>query len=83
MELLGGGAVLAGMMLGAIAVFIIDRDFDRAAVYALAGAVLAFFGFIHGAQLGSASRRAWRSATCSSPLICWGLARRASPPLIS
>ena len=48
MELLGGGAVLAGLILGAIAAFIIDREFERAAIYALAGAVLAFFGFIHG-----------------------------------
>src|SRR6201999_2056493 len=44
MALLGGGAVLAGLMLGAIAAFIIDRKFDRAAIYAAAGAVLAFFG---------------------------------------
>jgi AGZA family xanthine/uracil permease-like MFS transporter len=52
MELLGGGAVLAGLMLGAIAAFIIDRNFSRAAGYAVAGAILSFFGFIHGAQLG-------------------------------
>src|SRR5262249_9481462 len=52
MELLGGGAVLAGMMLGAIAAFIIDRRFDRAAIYAVAAAVLSFFGFIHGTSLG-------------------------------
>jgi AGZA family xanthine/uracil permease-like MFS transporter len=52
MALLGGGAVLAGLILGAIAVFIIDRRFDRAAIYAFAGAVLAYFGFIHGTSLG-------------------------------
>jgi len=52
MALLGGGAVLAGLMLGAIAAFIIDRAFDKAAIYAGAGAVLAFFGFIHGTSLG-------------------------------
>lgn len=52
MALLGGGAVLAGMILGAIAAFIIDRAFDRAAIYAGAGAVLAYFGFIHGTGLG-------------------------------
>jgi AGZA family xanthine/uracil permease-like MFS transporter len=52
MALLGGGAVLAGLILGAILVFIIDRRFDRAAVYAVAGAVLSFFGFIHGTSLG-------------------------------
>jgi len=52
MELLGGGAVLAGLVLGAIAAFIIDRQFTRAGIYALAGAILSFFGFIHGTQLG-------------------------------
>jgi AGZA family xanthine/uracil permease-like MFS transporter len=52
MALLGGGAVLAGLILGAIAVFIIDRRFDRAAIYAFAGAILSFFGFIHGTSLG-------------------------------
>ncbi|MDQ6793146.1 MAG: regulator [Candidatus Dormibacteraeota bacterium] len=48
---LGGGAVLAGLVLGAIAVFIIDREFVKAAIYAFAGAVLSFFGFIHAGSL--------------------------------
>src|SRR5262245_47559258 len=52
MELLGGGAVLAGLVLGAAAAFIIDRRLKEAGLWAFAGAVLAFFGFIHGAQLG-------------------------------
>ena len=47
----GGGAVLAGLMLGAIAVFIIDRDFLKAAIYSFAGAVIAFFGFINAPAL--------------------------------
>lgn len=51
MQLLGGGAVLAGLILGAIAAFIVDKEFNKAAIYALAGAILAFFGFIHGVQL--------------------------------
>ena len=51
MELLGGGAILAGMVLGAIAAFVIDRDFRSAVVYCAAGAVLSAIGFIHGTQL--------------------------------
>ena len=51
MELAGGGAVLAGLMLGAIAVFVIDRRFNWAAVYAAAATLLSFFGFIHGSHL--------------------------------
>ena len=46
---------LAGLMLGAIAVFIIDKDaFRNATVFALGAAVLSFFGLIHGAQGGIA-----------------------------
>jgi AGZA family xanthine/uracil permease-like MFS transporter len=45
---LGAGAVLAGMVLGAIAVFLIDRKFLWAAGYAAFGAVLASVGLIHG-----------------------------------
>jgi adenine/guanine/hypoxanthine permease len=62
MELVGGGAVLAGLILGAIAAFVIDRQFRWAAGYALAGAILAFFGFIHGTQLEVAA----------SPLVALG-----------
>ena len=47
---LGGGATLAGIMLGSVTVFIIDRAFEKAAVFALAGGILTFFGFIHGAD---------------------------------
>lgn len=51
LELFGGGGTLAGLILGAIAAFIIDRKFQSAAIYAGIGAVLAFFGFINGTQL--------------------------------
>lgn len=50
-EKLGGGSILAGLMLGAIAVFIIERRFNWAAVYAGVAAGLSYFGFIHGSQL--------------------------------
>jgi len=52
MQLLGGGAVLAGLVLGAMAACIIDKQFRSAAAWAFVGAVLAFFGFIHGETLG-------------------------------
>ena len=50
----GGGAVLTGLILGAIACFVIDRNWRSATIYALAAAVLSFFGFIHGTQLAIA-----------------------------
>jgi AGZA family xanthine/uracil permease-like MFS transporter len=54
LEILGGGAILAGVILGAIAVCIIDRTFERAAAFAFAGTVLTFFGFMHGEAIGIA-----------------------------
>ena len=55
LEVLGGGATLAGIILGAITVFIIDREFEKAAAFALAGMVFTFFGFIHGEAIMFAS----------------------------
>jgi len=48
---LGEGAVLAGMLLGAIAVFMIDRRFLWAAGYSFLAAILASVGLIHGAEV--------------------------------
>ena len=55
LETLGGGATLAGIILGAITVYVIDREFDKAAGFALAGMVFTFFGFIHGEAIGMGS----------------------------
>jgi adenine/guanine/hypoxanthine permease len=55
LELMGGGAILTGLVLGAIGVFIIEKDFTRAAGFAFAGAVLTFFGFMHGEAVGIGS----------------------------
>jgi AGZA family xanthine/uracil permease-like MFS transporter len=49
---LGAGAILSGLVIGAIAVFLIDHKPRLAAAYALAGAILSYFGFIHGSQVG-------------------------------
>jgi AGZA family xanthine/uracil permease-like MFS transporter len=50
--IVGGGSILAGVTLAAIAVYIIDREFVKAALFAVAGAVLTFFGLMHGEQIG-------------------------------
>jgi AGZA family xanthine/uracil permease-like MFS transporter len=49
---MGGGSILAGLVLGAIGVFIIERDFVKASAFAFAGAVLTYFGFMHGEAVG-------------------------------
>jgi AGZA family xanthine/uracil permease-like MFS transporter len=64
MASLGSGSVLVGMVLGAFAVFIIDRQLNRAAITAFIGAGLAWIGLIHGAQLGWAA----------SPMVALGYA---------
>jgi AGZA family xanthine/uracil permease-like MFS transporter len=52
LEVMGGGSILTGLILGAIGVFVIDREFAKAAAFALAGSVLTFFGFMHGEAVG-------------------------------
>src|SRR3954454_20287347 len=48
LEVMGGGSILGGLVLGAIGVFIIEREFVKASAFALAGAVMTYFGFMHG-----------------------------------
>lgn len=54
LELLGGGAILVSLILAAITALVIDRQFSKAAAFALAGCVLTFFGFMHGEAIGIA-----------------------------
>jgi adenine/guanine/hypoxanthine permease len=52
MELMGGGAILGGLVLAAIGVFVIDRQLHKAALSAGIGGALTFFGFMHGEAIG-------------------------------
>jgi len=54
LETMGGGAILTGLILAAVAANVIDRKFVNAGAFALAGAVLTFFGFMHGQMVGIA-----------------------------
>jgi AGZA family xanthine/uracil permease-like MFS transporter len=54
LEILGGGSTLGGLILGATAVCIIDHHLVKAAGFTLAGAILTFFGLMHGSQVGIA-----------------------------
>jgi len=47
MAALDSGFIFTSMILAAVSVFLIERDFLRAAFWSFAGAVLAFFGVIH------------------------------------
>jgi AGZA family xanthine/uracil permease-like MFS transporter len=52
LSVLGGGAILGGLMLGAITVFIIDRNFIKAGYFSIAASLMTFFGFMHGEAIG-------------------------------
>ena len=54
LEVLGGGSILGGLILTAIAVGVIDRSFAKAAAFSLAGGALTFFGLMHGERIGFA-----------------------------
>jgi AGZA family xanthine/uracil permease-like MFS transporter len=80
--LLGGGAVLAGLVLGAIVAFLIDRQFFWAAGYSAGGAVLGFIGLIHGAKVGwnIGGQIALGYLFAAVILVLFGLAQRRAVP---
>ena len=45
------GAILAGLVFGAIVAFIIDKRFWQAAIFSGAGAILTFVGLIHAEKV--------------------------------
>ena len=53
LSILGGGSILAGVVLGSVTVFIIDRSFAKAAGFAAAGGALTFLGLMHGEEVGA------------------------------
>jgi AGZA family xanthine/uracil permease-like MFS transporter len=53
LTILGGGSILAGVVLGAITSYIADRNFAKAAGFAAAGGVLTFLGLMHGEEVGA------------------------------
>ncbi|WP_240757447.1 regulator [Nakamurella flava] len=55
LKTLGEGAVLAGMVLGAIVAFLLERRFYASAIAAGVGAVLSFIGLIHAPQVAWAA----------------------------
>ena len=49
---MAGGSILTGLMLAAIGTFVIEREFVKASAFAFAGAVMTYFGFMHGPAVG-------------------------------
>jgi AGZA family xanthine/uracil permease-like MFS transporter len=77
LEILGGGATLAGIVLGSITVFMIERDFAKASAFAVAGAVLTFFGLIHSQAIGFAQSPTVAVSYVVVAVILYGCAKYA------
>jgi hypothetical protein len=76
LEVLGGGSVLTGFVLGAIGVFVIEKKFVEASAFALSGAVLTFFGFMHDESAGLAATPTVAIAYTIIAVFLFGLSRR-------
>jgi AGZA family xanthine/uracil permease-like MFS transporter len=77
LAVIGGGATLAGIILGAVTVMLIDRKFDKAAMFAAAGAVLTFFGLIHSEAIGIGRTPALAGAYVAVAAILFICGRKA------
>ncbi|SDT33792.1 putative MFS transporter, AGZA family, xanthine/uracil permease [Friedmanniella luteola] len=55
LHVLGQGATLAGIVLGAIVTFVLEKQLRRAALAALVGAALSWIGLLHADQVGWAA----------------------------
>ena len=75
LAVMGGGATLAGMVLGSVAVFVIERKFMKAAAFALVGAALTFFGLIHGESVGIGESPAVAASYLLLSVFLLGIAR--------
>jgi len=75
LQVLGGGSILTGLVLGAIGVFVIEKKFVEASAFALSGALLTFFGFMHGESVGLAVTPTVAIAYCIVAAFLFGLSR--------
>src|ERR1700726_517764 len=81
LEVMGGGAILSGLVLGAIGAFITDKKFVEASAFALAGGVLTFFGFMHGESVGIAVTPVVAIAYVIVAIFLFGLSRAPASSL--
>src|SRR5579862_631875 len=79
LQVLGGGAIVTGLVLAATGAFIIEKKFAPAAAFAAAGAVLTFFGFMHGESIGIAVTPTVAIAYAVLAVFLFGLSRYPAP----
>ncbi len=75
LTILGGGSILGGLVLGAIGAFIVDRKFEKAALFSVAGAALTFLGFMHGEAIGFAVSPLVASSYLMVSVLLYGCAK--------
>lgn len=78
LEVMGGGAILSGVILAAVAAFVIDRKFWHASAFALAGGILTFFGLMHGEKIGVAESPIVAASYVIVALVLGGCAKFAT-----
>jgi AGZA family xanthine/uracil permease-like MFS transporter len=83
LSVLGGGSILGGLVLGAIGVFVIERQFWKAAAFAAVGAGLTFLGFMHGEAIGFGQTPVVAVSYLAVAAIFIGCARFAVPSVAS
>jgi AGZA family xanthine/uracil permease-like MFS transporter len=82
LHVLGQGAVLAGIVLGAIVTFILERQLVKAAIFAGAGAALSWIGLLHAdaVKWGAAPQVALGYLLLALVLLGIGAVQRRSAP---
>ena len=81
LSVMGGGAILTGLVLAAIGVFVVEKRFVEASAFAFAGAVLTFFGFMHGESVGIAVTPTLAVAYVIVAVFLFGLSRSPATAL--
>jgi adenine/guanine/hypoxanthine permease len=81
LKVMGGGSILTGLVLAAIGAFVIDKKFLNASAFALSGAVLTFFGFMHGEAIGIAVSPTVTVAYLIVAVFLFGLSRAPASSL--
>jgi AGZA family xanthine/uracil permease-like MFS transporter len=81
LKVMGGGSILTGLVLAAIGAFVIDKKFVNASAFALAGAILTFFGFMHGEAVGIAVSPTVTVAYLIVAIFLFGLSRAPASSL--
>ncbi len=83
LALLGDGSILSGVILGAVTIYIIDRQYQKASGFAATGALLTFFGLMHGEAVGIMQNSGVVFAYLTVAAFLFACARMTGKPAVS